>query len=44
MRCSGLEVSMAQRESVFARDGYLHQSPEGEVNGLTKAVQRTYSG
>jgi hypothetical protein len=26
MRCLGLEVSMAQQESVFARDGYLHQS------------------
>jgi hypothetical protein len=27
MRCLGLEVSMAQQEAVFARDGYLHQSP-----------------
>jgi len=27
MRCLGLEVSMAQQESGFARDGYLHQSP-----------------
>ena len=30
MRCLGLEVSMAQQESGFARDGYLHQSHRGQ--------------